>query len=446
MTTRQFFNPEISRRGFLGLGAAAAATTMLAGCSSSQSGSTSSSTGELSGEITFVAWGSDNEIACDEKACAKFMELHPGTTVNFEALNDSYQTTVETRFIGGESPDVIYGHPQTLLKWIQEGMLEPITDVYEAHHDELYDDEVFFTNLYDSYEWNGDNYAIPVGADTFVLYYNKDMLDEAGIEYPTKDTTWEEFAEMCNKLTKRDADGIPTQLAIDSVTGIWMYILYSMGGKVFDNVNDPKKVTFSSDEALKMLNWINDNYKTEGGFAPSENDSTYLSGGFSAGEYAFMIDGVYDIVWMADVKDFKWDIAPVPQTMAKDGDTGILYAGYAVSSASKNMDLAKEFAYFMSTYDAQVIMAETGLITSCRKDVAYSDECLNIEGGPEHHSLRVDNIPYGQNTQGQCLCWNEISEVINNTIYQMVNGELSPEDAMAQIQSQSEELLAAEQK
>ena len=152
--------------------------------------------GELSGEITFVAWGSDNEIACDQAACEKFMELHPGTTVNFEALNDDYATTVETRFIGGESPDVIYGHPQTLLSWIQEGMLMPITDIYDEH-EELWDEDVFFTNLYDSYLYDGEYYAIPVGADTTVLFYNKDILDAAGSKYKnTQDLNkWHEIME-----------------------------------------------------------------------------------------------------------------------------------------------------------------------------------------------------------------------------------------------------------
>ncbi len=424
----------------------AAMVLSLAACGSKDKG-TEDAKGNgdgLSGEITFVAWGSDNEIDCDKKACEKFEELHPGTKVNFEALNDDYATTVETRYLGGESPDVIYGHPQTLLKWIQEGMLTPLTDIYEEHHDELFDEDVFFTNLYDSYKYQDDYYAIPVGADTFVLYYNKDMLDAAGIEYPTKDTTWDEFAEMCNKLSVRDQDGIPSQLGIDSITGNWLYMLYSMGGKVLDNVNEPTKVVFDSPEALEMLTWIKDNYKEEGGFTPSENDGTYLQGGFSAGEYAFTISGVYDIVWMSDIEDFKWDIAPLPGTMNKEGDTGILYAGYGVSAKSENPELAKEFAYFMSTKDAQTIMSETGLITSCRKDVAYSDEVLNIKGGPEHHSLRVDNIPYGQNTQGQCLCWWEMTETVDNTIYQMVHDELTPEEAMKQIQTECEKLLDAE--
>lgn len=425
---------------------AAVMVLSLAACGSSNeepADDAQTSDGELSGEITFVAWGSDNELACDQKAVEKFMELHPGTTVTFEALNDDYATTVETRFLGGESPDVIYGHPQTLLSWIQEGMLMPITDVYDSH-EELWDEEVFFTNLYDSYLYDGEYYAIPVGADTTVLFYNKDILDAAGVEYPTKDTTWEEFADMCNKVTVRDEEGIPSVLGIGSITGQWMNILYSMGGKVLDNMNNPTEVVFESPEALEMLTWINDNYKAEGGFTPSENDATYLQGGFGGGEEAFYMSGVYDIVWMCDIEDFAWDIAPIPESMEEEGDTGVLYCGYAVSAQTENEALAKEFAYFMSTYDAQMIMSESGLITSLRKDVAYSDEVLKVEGAPENHALRVDNLPYAQNTQGQCLCWWEMTTVIDNSIYQMVNGELTPEEAMTQIQTECQALLDAE--
>ena len=395
------------------------------------------------GEITFVAWGSDQEIQCDLKACEAFMASHPGTVVNFEALNDDYGTAVETRFIGGQSPDVIYGHPQTLLKWMQEGMLMPISDIYEEH-EELWDESIFQTSLYNAYYYDGEYYATPVGGDTFVLYYNKDMLDAAGVAYPTADTTWDEFAEMCEKVTQRDADGAPITLGISSVTGNWMNILYSMGGKVLDNMNNPTKVAFESEEALAMLNWINDNYKKEGGYTASEDDWTFLTGGFSGGEFAFTIGGVYDIVWLKDVEGLNWDIAPIPQTMKAEGDTPILYAGYAVSSQTQNPELAKEFAYFMTSYEAQMIMSETGLITPLRMDVALADEVINIENAPEHHSLRVENIPYGQNTQGQCLCWWEITSLIDNYIYQMVEGQITPEEAMKAIQADASALLEAE--
>ena len=243
---------------------------------------------------------------------------------------------------------------------------------------------------------------------------------------------------------ERDTDGTPITVGLDGLTGYWQYILYSMGGKVLDNMNDPHEVVFESPEALKMLTWINDNYTEANGFYANDNDWTYLAGGFSGNEVGAFMDGVYDIVWLSGIEDFEWDIAPLPGTMSKEGDTPILYAGYAVSSKSDNPELAKEFAYFMSSYDAQVIMAETGLITSCRKDVAYSDQVLNIQGGPANHRLRVDNIPYGQNVQGQCLCWWEITDVVSNEIYKMVHGEQTPQETMTAIQTQASALLSAE--
>ena len=403
-----------------------------------------SSDGEYTGptgEITFVAWGSDAEIECDLEACEAFMASHPGTTVNFEALNDDYGTAIETRFIGGQSPDVIYGHPQTLLSWMQEGMLMPISDIYEEH-EELWDEEIYSTNLYDAYYYDGEYYATPVGACTTVLFYNKDKLDEAGLDYPTAETTWDELAEMAEKTTVRDENGVPVSLGISAAAGNWLNILFSKGGKFLDDMNNPTKVVFESPEALETLEWIKQ--VSDDGIVPSADDGTYLTGGFSAGEYTFYMSGVYDIVWLSAIEDFTWDIAPLPESMQEEGDTPVLYAGYSVSAQSKNPELAKEFAYFMTTYDAQRIMAKTGLITPLRKDVAMLDEVLDIPGGPEHHSLRVETLPYSQNQQGQCLCWWEMTAVVDNYIYQMVEGTITPEDAMHAIQTECSALLEAE--
>ena len=202
-------------------------------------------------------------------------------------------------------------------------MLLPITDVYESH-DDLWDDDVFFTNLYESYHYGDDYYATPVGADTSVLFYNKDLFDAAGLDYPTADTTWDELADMAQKLTQRDADGVPTVVGLDGLTGNWQNILYSMGGKVVDDMNNPTKVVFDSPEALQMLNWINDNYNEENGFYATESDWSYLGGGFANGEVAMFISGVYDIVWLSETEGLNWDIAPIPETMKDEGDTPIL--------------------------------------------------------------------------------------------------------------------------
>ncbi|MGN0405526.1 MAG: ABC transporter substrate-binding protein, partial [Bariatricus sp.] len=396
------------------------------------------------GEISWCSWGSDAEIEYNQKLSELFMETHPGTTVNFEALNGDYATDVETRYIGGQSPDVIYGHPSTLLKWMQEGMLMDISDIYEEN-DFLWDEDHYMTNTYSLFQYDGKYFGTVAGADTFVLFYNKTKLDEAGLDYPTADTTWEELAEMAEKTTKRDADGVPTSLGLSNSFGYYNFfpILYAHGGKFLDDMNNPTKVVFDSPETVEALRWLQ-NTTNGGDFSPKGEDGTYLTGGFAAGEYTFHISGVYDIVYMTGIQDFEWDIAPVPQSSKTEGDTAILTAGYAVSSQTENPDLAKEFVLWLTSDEAQRLLSETGIFTVANLNVAMDPEVLNIEGAPEHHSVRVETVPYGQNLQGQCLCWNEMIAVFDNYVYQLYEGTITPEDCAKAIQEECEVLLEAE--
>lgn len=396
------------------------------------------------GEISWCSWGSDAEIEYNQKLSELFMETHPGTTIKFEALNDDYTTAVETRYIGGQSPDVIYGHPSTLLKWMQEGMLMDISDVYEEH-DDLWDEDHYMTNTYSLFQYDGKYFGTVAGADTFVLFYNKTKLDEAGIAYPTADTTWEEFAEMAEKTTVREADGTPTSLGLSNSFGYYNFfpILYAHGGKFLDDMNNPTKVVFDSPETVEALRWLQ-NTTNGGDFSPKGEDGTFLTGGFAAGEYTFHISGVYDIVYMTGIKDFEWDIAPVPQSSKTEGDTAILTAGYAVSSQTQNEELAKEFVYWLTSDEAQRLLSETGIFTVANLNVAMDPEVLNIEGAPEHHSVRVETVPYGQNLQGQCLSWNEMMAVYDNYVYQLYEGTITPEDCAKSIQEECEALLEAE--
>ena len=50
---------------------------------------------------------------------------------------------------------------------------------------------------------DGSTYGIPVGFTTHCLFYNKDIFDEAGVEYPTEDWTWDDLQEAARRSLKR---------------------------------------------------------------------------------------------------------------------------------------------------------------------------------------------------------------------------------------------------
>lgn len=82
----------------------------------------------------------------------------------------------------------------------------------------------------------GHLYAIPKDCTAMMIYYNKAMLDEAGIPYPTPDWTWDDYAEMVRALTITDESGRVTQYGSAGDTGwpTWIGWAYKNGGKLMD--------------------------------------------------------------------------------------------------------------------------------------------------------------------------------------------------------------------
>ena len=143
---------------------------------------------ELSGTIRYSTWGSVTEKEINEQIIAAFMEENPECTVELEYIPSDYTQAIDTMFLGGDAPDVIYGHPHYFAAWAKEGLLMDLTDMFEENRDFFYDDH-FTTELYSRYIYKGSNVATVNGSDTFLLYYNKDMFDAAGVSYPTDEWT-----------------------------------------------------------------------------------------------------------------------------------------------------------------------------------------------------------------------------------------------------------------
>jgi multiple sugar transport system substrate-binding protein len=312
---------------------------------------------ELKGEITFSTWGSLDERKVNEEIIAAFEAKYPGTKVNLEYIPEEYTTKIDSMFLGKMAPDVIYGHPKYFVTWASQGLLMDLTDKF-AQTPELLDDSKFNTNLYEAFKYEGKNIATVNGADTMLLYYNKNLFDKAGVAYPTADWTWEQFIDAAKKLTIIGADGKPKQYGI-SINNSYLAaeaFLFANGGKLFDDMNNPKKVLINSKENIQTLKMMQDliyTYKA----APTAADSEVLGGGFDTGKIAMDVEGVWSVVYRKDIKDFSWGLQELPTNDAGNKKIPALYAGYAIAKTTKNPELAWEFAKYMQSDEAQKMLA-----------------------------------------------------------------------------------------
>ena len=133
---------------------------------------------------------------------AAFEEQNPGITVDVQtAPFDDYFTELQTRIAGGDAPDVFELNYENFVSYASRDALLDLTDLAAAEADLA---DRFYPRAYEAFQLDGKQYGLPASFSNVVLFYNKDLFDAAGVEYPTADWTWEDELAAAQTLTNED--------------------------------------------------------------------------------------------------------------------------------------------------------------------------------------------------------------------------------------------------
>ena len=150
--------------------------------------------------LTVVTWDATTTAYLTAQKEA-FEASHPGVTIEYvdcESGNE-YGVKVSTMLAGGDTSDVIMlKENDQVVQWQASGFAAPLTDYIGSY------DMSGFVGIEKNYAIDGVQYGIPFRSDFWVLFYNKDLFDAAGVEYPTNDMTWDQYAELAKKLTDKE--------------------------------------------------------------------------------------------------------------------------------------------------------------------------------------------------------------------------------------------------
>ena len=171
------------------------------------------------GKLTMWVWDENWATIIGNSIDAWKAEYCPGAEVDLQVQPwGQYWDVLKTNAAGGDLPDIFNMSQDRFFFYADNGAvldLQPYWDEFGV------DTTVWGSGLVDPYRWGdaGDLYAAPVNWDTVAIFYNKDMFDAAGLDYPTADWTWDDFAAAAETLTNPDAD----------VYGAAVYVEYQAG-------------------------------------------------------------------------------------------------------------------------------------------------------------------------------------------------------------------------
>lgn len=192
-------------------------------------------------------------------------------------------------------------------------------------------------------EFGGDVYGLPAFSDIWITLYNKQIFDDAGVDYPTADGwTWEKYIETAKKLTD-SSKGIYGSLMLDYDCYNYMYALqkgwepYKADGT--GNFDDP---LFK--ESLEFYYGLGNTEKIQPSILEFKASNTPWNAFATTGKYGmFMCGGwVTSILNQFDKypRDWKVGLLPMPYPEGTDPSTLTVPGCYAVPTTSKNKDAA----------------------------------------------------------------------------------------------------------
>ena len=318
-------------------------------------------------KVTFYMWAADAEQEFDRAIVAQYEEEHPDIDIEENYIPYAeYLSKINTMAAAGSMPDIFNLPEGNVFEWGEKGALLDLRPLYDnagvKPEDVSVDSAIFST---DNQIW-----SVGYNVTTMCMYYNKDMLMEAGIDLPSTDAaspwSWDEFVENAKKITKDSNGNGPDDEGFDpdsiSVYGTMMptdwvkfvALLHTNGVGILNEAGDALGI--STPEGIEVIQAIADLGNTIH-CAPS---SAMAKGAFSDasamlmnGQVAMVIDGGWALANYTN-EGFDVGVAPIPAfQQAADISWG---AGLCMSpNAAENeaaFDFYQYFTNFTNSIDA----------------------------------------------------------------------------------------------
>ena len=327
--------------------------------------------------IKFASWGSKTEVDIIKPIIEEFEKENPTIRVEFMHIPQNYFQKIHLLFASKTPPDVLFINNLYLPIYADAGVLEPIGEWAEW---DAYDD-----NTIRALSWKGKLYAVPRDVSNLVVFYNKDLFDKAGLEYPTEDWTLEEFLLVAQILTKNGVFGVSFE---EEPLFFLPYLMSEGGGIVSDDLSN---IIIENEKSKKGLEFYS-NLRKKYHVAPlaDESASATMAQLFLQEKIAMHITGRWLVPKYRAEAKFKWDIISFPK-----GDAGSVVpldaSGWAVADKSKHKEEAYTFINFISNKKNIEKLNESGLIVPARRDVQTSKYFLDGKS-PQNAQIFIDII------------------------------------------------------
>ncbi len=357
-----------------------------------------------------------------------FQTDNPNITVNVEtAAFSDYFTLLQADTVGGAPPDVFELNYENFVPYAANGALADLSSSISA-------DAPYYPRALEAFQQDGKQYALPESFSTVLLFYNKDLFDQAGIAYPTPDWTWDDAMTAAKAIRALGSD----TWGIFSPIQFWEFYKKAAQNGDCHFFNDAMTESTINSPACVATVELMTSFLKEGVMPTTEQLSGVANEDlFASGKLGMDVIGIWEFAAFQDVP-FKWDVQLEP--MINQHAHHFFANGIAVSSSSQNVDAAAKWAqYLTSSKTAADVRISTGWELPALNEPSYFADYLK-QTPPDNRQAVFDALESAI-VPPVITRQNEMQDDINALLAQVADGTLSAQDALDQAKTQLDGLI-----
>lgn len=422
---------HVSRRDFLKISVVSSAGMLLAACAPAatpqaaptQAAADTPAAKPASKDKTVlrVVSGQDvTEITIRTQVAKMYEVYNQNASVQMDIVSGDRAQSQLTMIAGGNPPDILYLNDNFEYAFASKGLLTILDDYISK---DKFDFTPFLKEAVDSNNYKQHMVAMPFEVACMGVVYNKKLFDAAKVPYPTSDIkdpnwNWESMVETAKQLTDESKNQFG--IAIDS----WMIPNWLL---CYDQryLSNNKEITPETKSVMNTENTVKVNqmwldlmnvYKVSPSAAMVQDIGGFDR--FMSGKVAMYSYGRW-LNTFRQIRDFEWDVAPLPAPKGTHLGAVMYILNYAIYSKSNNKDMAWDFLKFINTEQPQVVNVMSGMAVAALDKVNQMPEFLN-NAPPAHNVVYADTMPLAK-------LWdsNEIDymKYANQTLGQLYGGQ-----------------------
>lgn len=383
-------------------------------------------------EITMWGSWSGDQVGQLENQLKTYNESQNKYHVTY-AVQDGMEQKLLTAIVSNQAPDVVLWDRFNTSVYAPKGAFTQLDDMVKKDGVDL---TKFYEPAVDELTYDNKLYGIPLTVDTRILFYNKKMFQEAGVD-PASIIDWESLRQAAIKLTKRDGNKLVQAGFSLKDVGLFNNWIQQAGGKMIDDSVNPAKTAFNSQSGLEVLKYWNQLLNEDKVYDLGFEDG-FGGDGFKAGKVAITFNGPWTL---QSYKEAGIDFGVIGQPAGPSGGKSAMMGGFGliIPNKAKNPEGAWDFIKWWTTQPANgVEFAKISGNLPANKDAAadpyfMEDEVLKVFSDTMLYASIRSKVPGYSDVEGLALI---------PQLQKYVAGETSAEEALKNAQSQGDGILA----